>query len=127
MEDVHVVRLKTLADALDRMPEEQFDLTDWKCGTTCCAVGLACTIPEFQAAGLTLQFGPEYDEFYPVFRNSVGFEAAERFFGLTAAQAKHLFGKGSYYNLPLEANPSDVARRIRALLADHGLVAGAGV
>lgn len=129
MEDVHVARLKTLADALDRMPETQFDIGDWKseCGTVCCAVGLAGDIPEFQSAGFSLRKTGDSDPaYFPIFGEISGFSAVELFFGLGYSEVRWVFVGVSYPD-PAEVTPGDVARRIRALLADKGFIAGAGV
>src|SRR5665213_1578337 len=57
-------RLLKLANYLDEVPAERFSFvswvgSDWKegeslCSTTACALGHACSIPEFQALGLRL-------------------------------------------------------------------------
>jgi hypothetical protein len=57
--------LLLLADFLDKLDPARFDYTDWvgdswegkqdlSCGTTACAMGWACTMPEFRALGLRL-------------------------------------------------------------------------
>lgn len=56
-------RLLILADFLDTVPEDRFDMRRWadagfsdgKCGTRACALGWACTILEFQQLGLYLE------------------------------------------------------------------------
>ena len=80
MKSITVARLQTLADFLKTVEPERFDLDYWRnrpdldnllrvdaddsaaivtdeelkneCGTTACAIGWACTIPEFQQSGL---------------------------------------------------------------------------
>lgn len=69
---MNVDRLNKLANLLDTVPPEKFDLNYWglvskvarvpntldiskdECGTVACACGWACTIPEFREAGLYL-------------------------------------------------------------------------
>lgn len=49
-------RLLVLAEFLETVPDEKLSLSSWSegdnCGTTGCALGWACMIPEFRAAGL---------------------------------------------------------------------------
>src|SRR4051812_10402841 len=61
---MHKTRLKRVADLLQRrgpyrgkrpIPDEKFDMWDWTCGTTACAVGHACADPWFKAQGLSLR------------------------------------------------------------------------
>lgn len=72
------------------------------CGTSACAVGLACLDPEFNAEGLVL--GGEF----PRFLHHVGWEAVNAFFGLTYQQSEHLFYIGAY---PLSKQTGEVAAR----------------
>lgn len=102
-------RLTILADHLRTVDPEGFDLTDWRCGTVACAVGHACTIPEFQAAGLGLSGysgTPEYGSL-------LSWAAVRVFFGLTFEQAHSLFDSGHY---PDRTGPDNVADSIDAFV-----------
>lgn len=129
MEQVHVDRLNRLADHLDTVPVEQFDLQDWVgaanlgpdgfeivagCGTVACAVGHACLMPEFQDEGL------KFDDDVPCYmtfdRNFYGWFAVEEFFGLAFDSADKMFSAGSYDDY---ATSSEVAARIRQFLDDN--------
>jgi hypothetical protein len=102
-------RLLRLADHLDTVPESAFDLMDWACGTTACAVGHACFIPEFMAAGLRMDF---IDGGLPIpsFGNCYGWMAAGVFFDLPPGASVKLFDPDYYSH---RAKPQDVAARIR--------------
>ena len=57
---MRVDRLLKLADLLDTVPPQQFDMGKWSdsteftCNTVACAGGWACSIPEFEKDGLFL-------------------------------------------------------------------------
>lgn len=126
---MHYERLERLAALLDTVPPEKFDLGSWACGTTACAIGWAALDPTFRSEGLRLDCVPSPDTyhcytvtdltqtggtFFPVFGKAVYYAAAEAFWGLTNNQAHKLFAPWSY---DPPGTPSDVAKRIRALLA----------
>jgi hypothetical protein len=83
---MNVKRLLRLADHLDGVPVARFDIHDWACGTTACAIGHACFVTEFMADGLFMDFRPVdgvvYDGPEPAFGNLKGWEAVEEFFDL---------------------------------------------
>lgn len=82
------------------------------CGTSACAVGLACLLPEFQAEGLMFYS-------YPVYRTERGYfenwEAVRKFFDLDEEDTERLF-MASYYDT-LHPTREQVADRIEELLA----------
>lgn len=55
MNAIIINNLKTLLAAVEAQPESQFDLSFYKkeeaCGTLFCTIGLAATMPHFQALG----------------------------------------------------------------------------
>lgn len=124
-------RLTKLADFLDTVPEHKFDLESWRsdstgdeswealvddahllnfdCGTTGCAVGWACVMPEFQAEGLA------WGVWGPTATGYSGWFAVMDFFGLKRVDAEYLFS-GSEYDDDAK-KPTDVAARIRELTA----------
>jgi hypothetical protein len=108
---MHKERLLRLADLLDIVPADQFNLSHWKCGTTACAVGWACTIPEFQAEGLHLTDND------PVFGDFASWPAVRMFFELDKQDANHLFFVWDYPNRN-RTTPAEVATRIRELVLD---------
>lgn len=150
-------RLLLLAEALEtRIPAKKFDLATWRddsraasngttdndllhtCGTTACAVGWACALPEFQKEGLRYgTAGPTLEglvtEPGKEWRDS--WTAVETFFGLSEDDAAWLFIDDNYHDegqampgLPKKSDHSDyadikprhVADRIRHLLAGLG-------
>ncbi len=103
-------RLQVLADFLLTVPVEKFDLATWDCGTTACAVGHACQIPEFKKAGLRLIGGSpkcsiSFDGWY-------GRYAAQYFFDLTFKKIEDLFFADTY---PKEDRKNPLAVRTRIL------------
>lgn len=133
-------RLLLLADALrHRIPPEKFDLTSWRfspppaadedddpnenatdddlrhaCGTTACAIGWACALPEFKEEGLSWEAGgamPLYTWGDGHFRT--GWDAVEKFFNIDYGQARHFFGSEKYNR---HAHPEQVAGRIEAVV-----------
>lgn len=108
-------RLVKLADLLDTLKSEQFDLTHWvtKQGDTACAVGWAALSPQF--AGLTF-LGPAPQYLVKGHHPALGFVAAERYFGLRFREAHYLFSIDSYRR-GSSTRPTTVARRIRRFIA----------
>ena len=113
-------RLLKLADLLEKDAKAKkgikFDIGVWgfnkkktkklpvSCGTTACAVGLACLSGVFAAEGLTYKVAretyPGHGTGYfidPVFGGERGFEAAANFFGLEERTTRKLFSP-HYYN-----------------------------
>lgn len=141
------VRLLTiLADFLDQLPSDQFDLHTWletgnlndkavaeltvaemlaekDCGTTACAIGWACTIPEFQEAGLKYHY--DYDGIYvgqpPADGVTDGstIQQVARLLDLTIFQANHLFMPHYYTDWDC-VTPKGVADKIRLLMSSEG-------
>lgn len=61
-----IENIEILIEAVTAQPEELFDLSKYKreesCGTLFCTLGLAATLPEFQAQGLKIfQCGDAFD------------------------------------------------------------------
>lgn len=131
-------RLLYLAGFLETStaPQERFDFTEWcnyidgrgdedgsrpqnildDCGTTGCAIGYACSIPDFIKQGLRLSFSGA-----PIFEDKDGtcwhhFEAAEKFFDLDSIDTKFLFDPHSNH-LGNEATAQEVAQHIRKFVA----------
>jgi hypothetical protein len=126
-------RLLKLADFLDKLPPERFDIYDWvgsdfrgdvdlSCGTTACAIGWATTIPEFRQLGLSLNIQANCYS-HRIIATPVldlgggitlhGFDAAGHLFDITREDAYYLFDTGQVDSLPRDATPADVANRIR--------------
>ena len=125
MKTLYKDRLTKLGDFLAyHVPDERFDLSGWRnngqegmdsdgyiddetlrtgCGTTACAIGWACTISEFKAAGLS------YTGFTVSYDDLVSWGAVEEFFGLSFMEAMYLFSDSSY---KANASPYDVAARL---------------
>lgn len=126
-------RLLTLASFLEtQVPEDKFRMDTWvvdvhTCGSSACAFGWACRIPEFKALGLKLvESGPSYN-------GEVDFRAAQTFFDLSRMESMWLFGAeinddatdddlDNYTQEEIERHsetPKDVAQRIRKFVRDQ--------
>lgn len=127
---MNIERLKTLARFLNtRVSDKEFDIRYWisksDCGTTCCALGWACCIPDFQESGLTLYKVRNYDTPIPCYNvgeeKHESFKAAEEFFGLTNKECFYIFDSAQYKN-DENVSPKTVSRRIYKLIKDNGIV-----
>jgi hypothetical protein len=118
-------RLLILANFLDNVPYKKFDLSEWRdsdspfsnrsdealldpaCGTTGCAIGYACAIPELKAEGLDWQIVPQYKTYS-------SWLAVQKFFDISDEASQVLFSESKY---PLhQRGPRHVAARIRTYL-----------
>jgi hypothetical protein len=128
-------RLLKLADLLEADAANEcgikFDLGLWastegnqkapelNCGTTACAVGLACISGAFKRQGLT--YTSEWGGIWPHFDGLREWEAVEAFFGLSASESEFLFVDSHYYRVDLPtvgaAGERAVAKRIRDFVA----------
>lgn len=81
---------ENLLRVLENVPEEQFDLGDWECGTKACAVGWAARDAWFHDREFYLQ------SHLPRFRILYGWEAVRSLFHISEDQAYYLFDQKSY-------------------------------
>ena len=109
-------RLEVLAKHLDGLPPETFNIGVWKCRSTACAVGHACTIPEFQADGLKL-IEDSLNFMCPKYENFTAWDAVRCFFECSYGMATHLFYTNSYFNRRA-TGPKEVAERIREVIKE---------
>lgn len=123
-------RLRTLADALDDVPQERFDIRAYFQNegslftSAACALGLAAMLPEFNAEGFELSplpnpYGtisvPCFDS--PNGQQYKGVSAAKEFFGLgSVANTTYLFHERSY---PKGITAKAVAQRLRDFVASR--------
>ena len=92
-------RLLKLADHLDTVPPETFDMSTWWCGTRGCAMGHAAQMPAFRRLGLRLEASVSFDEEVTVgvvLEDEQDYGAAAVLFGLTRGEAKDLFCPSTY-------------------------------
>lgn len=135
----HRRRLFKLARFLDALPRRRFDFARWvgkqwkgkpdlSCGTTACALGWACAMPEFQKLGAGMLPVRDYD--YRVVGACLTWKGtndemrvSENLFGLTPEEHCRLFVPGAesagYSGLPHDATPAQVAENIRIFLKDR--------
>lgn len=116
-------RLLKLADHLETVPRQRFNMSTWSCGTSACAMGHACEIPAFKRLGL--EIGIMFGSPLPVLPSGKeGFGAAVELFGITHTDAYALFkeqfaGRPTPKNLAGKDTPKVVARRIRKFVREH--------
>lgn len=131
---IQTERLERLANLLDDHVRDSsgrtFDLETWgerktrrggflwlshvECGTTACAVGLACLSGQFAADGLSYII--DDGELYPIYAGLNEWSAVCHFFGLTEKQAVRLFMHRSYAVSAGPVAATAVAARIRGML-----------
>jgi hypothetical protein len=125
-------RLLKLADHLEQTVSKEpdtFDMTVYGervgCGTKCCALGHACSIPEFREGGLRLEWfedDPVADvrlERVDGQEDLLNIDAAMSFFGLEEHQAVQLFTYRDGGGGGPKLTPHDVANEIRTLVKRH--------
>lgn len=109
--------LKVLANHLEtQVDPEEFDMREWKqirrCGTVACAIGHACSLPEFQEAGIKLETHREDERIrVPVYKNYRNVEAVGMCLGISVSEATLLFTPHGYDGSPIL--PQVVAKKIR--------------
>ncbi len=119
-------RAETLAAFLRTVSRFKFDMDTWKdertvfgipCGTTACAGGWACSIAEFQRAGLIMDTERSIASIaYPVYGELRGFAALAAFFEISDQLARRWFCPSNYMQT---ATPKMVAERIESDVAWH--------
>jgi hypothetical protein len=139
-------RLLILATFLETVPEHKFDLMNWRdtglekltlgerlsgdymsnekllnnsCGTTGCAIGWACTIPEFIKDGFTWSglcpiLTDNSKEWRGWSKEWYGLDAILNFFNIDESTTFHLFEDNSYDDD--KSGSKDVANRIREVV-----------
>jgi hypothetical protein len=139
---VNFHRLRILARHLERLhrtPPDQrqrrFNMATWftrpsisddpdrtHCGTAACAAGEACTIKEFNEAGLRLNWASEHSTHAaPVFRTHRGDTALKWFFGIPFDKVQWFFMPEQYPGHLYQRcaiTPGTVARRIRKFIRE---------
>jgi len=114
---MRVDRLRVLEAALREPLPEGFEFNmgvyyvENACGTVCCALGLATTVPELATQGLVAT------NMYVMFDGELGLDAASEFFDLEDEVAAFLFHPTRYGNEYVP--PVEVADRISDLVRFH--------
>ena len=120
-------RLSELLKMLGTIPNDNLNLSAWafediedrsqkqliNCGTTCCAVGWACSHPPFIDAGLHWS---HRDEPVPAYLKHSSWDAVEAFFEINNAVATWLFSEDSY---PSKYSIKDVRKRIKKIIENE--------
>ncbi len=133
-------RLLVLAEFLEKLPDTSFDYSQWvgrnECGTTACALGHACRMPEFNDLGLRLATDLSPSDWCfgdPACGEDFGAAAAQRPFMIHLYEAQFLFypcealfdesgrdllGEGEQ-SPDEDASAAEVAKHIRRFVAKH--------
>lgn len=107
-------------------PADLFDTEEWVtldairfdgCGTAVCAAGLAASLPEFQAEGLSL--GRAGSQLYPHYRGYDCEEALQKFFEIPVRWVEHIFMPCTYPVSGDSIHPLQVAKRIMDYLVGN--------
>lgn len=131
--EIRFDRLQRLAHILNDLTPEQVALDNWqsRCGSVACALGWACTDPEFIRGGLSFSRlgAPYFDTGVEGDRDDdrhlYSFAAGAAFFGLGEGKGEDLFGLRLFSeyddDAPEGIDDRDLAlHRIRRLFEDHG-------
>lgn len=126
MNEKQARRCLKLAKVLMKVPKEDFDMDRWSswrwdrsgtvCGTSCCVLGHAACVPEFNEEGLKWLGGFLTINNHTRPTGSISYDrcyeagAGRKFFGLTAAQTRQLF-----YDFSV-TDPKVMARRLRGFV-----------
>lgn len=130
----HARRLLKLANVLDDVPDNRFDMSTWgtpdflekpACGTSACALGWATTIPSLRdkrRCGLRLECNTAGDEGYVTGnveggRNRDSFAVAAHTFGLDPRTAEKLF---TGYSTP-RLKAAQIRRLVKKLCSENGI------
>lgn len=111
---------RMLAETATNSPEEAWELIVDKvrnCGTSACAVGIACMTSELVAQGLFMQ--AKGFSLLPRFNEAVGWPAVEQFFELCEKDAEFLFSNVKYYARGRRITALEVATRIEQYIEDE--------
>lgn len=112
---INAKRLLRLADYLETVPRDHFDMGTWggksSCGFSGCAMGWAVHGRLFRGLKSASYLGRRA---CPSFNGATGFEAAAELFDITIDQAEEkLFGPH------IKGTPKQVAKRIRKFVRDN--------
>ena len=117
---MHKQRLLTLAKYLRaEVNPKKFDMEYWKCGSVCCAVGHAASIPEFNKLGFTIKKQIKTSRYCaPGYKGHVSWDAIRKFFNLSDPESDYLFSSFCYRDSKIL--PSTVANRIEKFVKSGG-------
>lgn len=114
-------KLEGKGEYLKPVPQSEFNMSDWRCGTAACAIGHAGTDPWFIKRGFSMassKFLPGGAPFYKdqygiVYR---GWMAVYKFFDFPDDSGALRLFEPSYYSKKKDMTPTNVANRIRAFV-----------
>lgn len=131
---MNIQRLRLAAKILRRIKltkTNRFDLAEWTCGTSACAIGHICRYKVIRDQGLLLIPTGTPNSLKPAFKGLYlyeGWNAVEEFFELRGSEAEYLFARESYRcadeseeESGKSTTPEDVAERIERFLFENRL------
>lgn len=134
---IQLDRLSRMADMIERemlRGHYQFDLGEWGCGTTACAIGLAIATREFEAEGFKsysprcLVRGAEAG-YLPIYEDYDGWDAIYNFFGIDY-KTSHYFFSSVDYHIGDKSGPqvaSEVIARLRDFVKSKQPIASVSI
>lgn len=111
---MHLDRLIKIRNHLrDNVKDEQLYMSSWSCGTSCCVMGHACSIPEFAALGLRLIPSNKHDCCRVIqFQNQLSYDAVSAFLDTDLDTARSLFGG-------IETTKQEMLTRLDEFITTH--------
>jgi hypothetical protein len=98
-----------LLRVLRNVDPKDFNMSNWSCGTTACAVGHAFSDPWFIVRGAYL-VGDDFNKF-PAYNYWASFRACEKFFDISQVAADELFNT--------DGTLDEVIKRIEDFMRKH--------
>lgn len=137
---MNIQRLQQAVKILRRIKitkTNKFDLAEWTCGTSACAIGHICRYKVIRDQGLLLIPTGTPNSLKPAFKGFhwdgipilyMGWNAVEEFFELRGSEAEYLFARESYRcadeseeESGKSTTPEDVAERIERFIFENRL------
>lgn len=120
-------RLGLIVEANRDVPDDEFDLDFWKCGSVGCAIGNAVSRSEkVRRLGLELLEDEDsvFDEdYFPAYLCYEGFDAVVHFLNVPRLHAEYLFHH-QRYPYPHDVQKDEVLDRIQQYIDSDGAIDG---
>lgn len=94
-----IQKLERIIENMKLVPDDHFDMSEWDCGTACCAFGASKNDKDFLDLGLYWEAGTGATKpvFFPVFEGEfTGYAAVAEFLGISSDDAYYLFDAHHY-------------------------------
>lgn len=132
-----LTELKKMLDTHQKLfPDISFNMVSWlqrmspfrktckigkkeACGTAACALGSAAIHPPFIRQGLRMRVERGDNEGEPYYLGKSGYEAGEKFFGITDEEAQKIFSPEEYCVLGNSISLKDVSERVAGIIKEY--------